>query len=113
MNMKGKVIDTKSCLIRDKVIESEFPIQDIVNFDDCCVLLLDIPEGHVLVSRNVLSYDVHGNELWRIEPDSFRPKFPYVSISKEERVLKATNFSTNQMVIDPYTGEVIRTIWVR
>ena len=96
-----------------KESEFEFPVIQFLKFETVFVVLLQIPNGHPDVSRNVRAYDLKGNEVWRIKSDEYNPNFGYVGISKDNGKLRVINFSTIQLLIDPVDGSVLKQEWVK
>ena len=100
-----------STLKKDSLTVKEFssPIQKIIDFDSCAVVLLD-RDFYDRDNENVFCIDESGKTLWQV------PKFEYaydrsrfVDISKDSDNAKLFNWDSSWTIIEPTTGNVITT----
>lgn len=99
-----------SILINEsQTIYLPYKIESFLVFDKIIVLLFQIEENDFDFNRNIIGYNESGNEVWKIKADL--SNYRYVGINRERKKLVAVNFSTNTLIINPETGEVLKEEW--
>ena len=99
-----------SILINEnEILYLPYKIEAFLVFDKTIVLLFQIEKNESDFSQNIIAYNKLGKEVWKIKADSSNNR--YVGINREKKLLTAVNFSTNTLIINPETGEVLKEEW--
>lgn len=106
-----KIENKKLKLIRnevEKLVIFDFPIRQVIKFHDCFVVRLE-PDIGQIYNENVFGISHEGKILWQIESISLvYEDSPYTGIGKEGEKAKLCNWDGTDLLIDPYTGKIIK-----
>ena len=90
-----------------KVIEFEYPIDQIVVYKKAIVVLLN-HDFYKVNNENVFCIDHKGNLLWQVPSFEYIDKrSPFVGIRREGENVKLFNWSGEFVVIEPLSGKII------
>ena len=94
-------------------LDFEYPIKEVLIVKDVIIITVESPVG-IIYSNNVFAIRLNGDFLWRIGEvqlyDWGSIDCPYNgAIVNEENELVLFNWCDTAVVVNPYTGEVIRT----
>ncbi|GEM_PF-2165319 len=98
-------------------VQLDKPVVQYLIVDDKVIVLLNSDEydkGDMLVGRNVLAYDLEGNQLWRVPDHGLRrpanPKVPdaYFGIYLDEKGKLWGETPGVDIEIDPKTGKLLK-----
>lgn len=90
----------------------EYPIDKVLETEGVLIVLLDIPNG-VFYHRNVFAFDVTGDYLWQMTDvelyytTTWCPFTGVIINDKKELVL--FNWCDTAVIVEPQTGNIIRT----
>ncbi len=96
----------------DNSIDFEYPIEEIFEVDDILVVILKIP-NNVRDRRNVFAFSRTGDFLWQIKDVSLYSNGSSCSfvgaLINNQSELVLFNWCDTAVIVDPNTGDVIRT----
>jgi hypothetical protein len=97
----------------EKIIIFDFPIRQVIKFHDCFVVRLE-PDVGQIYNENVFGISNEGKILWQIETMSHVYKdSPYTWLGQEGDIAKLSNWDGADLVIEPYTGRIIKKSYSR
>ncbi|NCD70673.1 hypothetical protein GSY63_14995 [Mucilaginibacter sp. R11] len=94
-------------------LDLEHPIKEVLQIDNVIVIILE-PPANIIYNYNVFAFSTIGDFLWRIEDVKLYYRgsddCPYTgSIINNDGELVLFNWCDTAVIINPLTGEVIRT----
>ena len=92
-------------------LDFEYPIKEVLIVKDVIIITVESPVG-IIYSNNVFAIRLNGDFLWRIgevKLNSSGEECWYVGSTIIDDELVLTNWCSTAVVVNPYTGEVIRT----
>lgn len=96
-----------------KYVEFDFPVSQVIEFDEVLVVLLELPT-QVLFNENVFGVSKGGKILWQISPEKLvYDNSPYVELSRLGEVARLQNWDGLVLHVAPSTGNVIDRIYLR
>lgn len=108
-NNKLKLLSSQGEII----INFNFLIRQVIKFDDCFVVRLEPDTGQVY-NENVFGISNDGKVLWQIEPmQHVYNDSPYTGLGKEDDLAKLSNWDGTDLIIEPYTGKIIKKNYSR
>lgn len=104
--------DNKVLFTENISVDFEYPIENVFEVDDILIVLLEVP-NNVSDRRNVFAFDRLGDFLWQIKdvPLYYNgDSCPFVgALINDQNELVLFNWCDTAVIVDPRTGDVIRT----
>jgi hypothetical protein len=100
----------KDLIISKRRFQMDYPIKDIVEYDDLIVILYEYSsfEG-VGQFSNLFAVDRDGNEIWRADHPTTDSSSAYVRITSSDPLV-VSNFTSYQCTIDVNSGRIVDTV---
>lgn len=97
----------------EKIISFAYPIRQVIKFNDCLVVRLESDIGQIY-NENVFGISNEGKVLWQIEPmPHVYNDSPYTGLGQEGNSAKLSNWDGTDLIIEPYTGRIIKKSYSR
>lgn len=94
-------------LTDEKIIIFDFPIRQVLKFNHCFVVRLE-PDIGQIYNENIFGISNEGKILWQIEPLSHvYEDSPYTGLGQIGNLAQLCNWDGADLIIDPYTGQII------
>ncbi len=88
-------------------------IKQIIEFDQMVVVRLQ-PNIAKFINENIFGVSYSGKIKWQIATRKYVfEKSPYTNISKDGQMLKAHNWDGTDLLIDPVTGDILKSSYSR
>ena len=102
-------IKGKDLLVENRAIwSSQFPIAQIIAFDESIVVRVEAPLGTKSQNENVFGISWDGEELWQVPHDTYvYEDSPFTNLSYEAGMVKLTNWDGTNLLLDPTSGKII------
>jgi len=94
-------------------LDFEYPIKKVLQVG-CTVIILIEPPASIIYNHNVFAFSITGDFLWRIGDVKFyywsSGNCPYIGlIVNNDGDLLLFNWCDTAVIVNPLTGEVVRT----
>ena len=92
-----------------EVIKSfTFEIRNIIELDDGCIVIFDVPFDNDIEKNNILRVDASGNVVWTIDNSGYSNNiYPFEQMTLSDGWLYATDFYARRFKIDIKTGKIV------
>ena len=89
-------------------VELPYEIKQVEQFDNNLVVRLKIPLG-IRFNENIFGISYEGKILWQIEPRKHPTSVsPYTNLAREGDSVYVFNWDGTDLVLDPYTGKILK-----
>lgn len=100
--MTIKFIENKIYNQEKLIYTFDFPIKQVVEFEDCFIVLLK--RGKNIPINNVFGLNTQGDILWQFKKDSSL-KSSFVELKRDDKNVALLNFDGTKISVVPLTGE--------
>ena len=96
-------------IVNGKVIKCfKFEIQNIIEYGDEFIVLLEIPFDNNIEKNNILRVAASGNVVWTIENSGYsNNSYPFEQMTLRDGWLYATDFYARRLKVDIKTGKIV------
>ena len=96
-------------IVNGKVIKCfKFEIQNIIEYGDEFIVLLEIPFDNNIEKNNILRVAASGNVVWTIENSGYSNNiYPFEQMTLRDGWIYATDFYARRFKIDIRTGKIV------
>ena len=96
-------------IVNGKVIKCfKFEIQNIIEYGDEFIVLLEIPFDNNIEKNNILRVAASGNVVWTIENSGYSNNiYPFEQMTLRDGWLYAIDFYARRFKVDIKTGKII------
>ena len=96
-------------IVNDKVIKCfKFEIQNIIEYGDEFIVLLEIPFDNNIEKNNILRVAASGNVVWTIENSGYSNNiYPFEQMTLRDGWIYATDFYARRLKVNIKTGKIV------
>ena len=87
----------------------EYPIRQVLDYNDVFVVLVRSPIGGAIYNENVFGVSKRGEIVWRVPRFEWvKGNSPYTEMHKSGDLVRLWNYRCTNIFLDPLTGRFIR-----
>ena len=96
-------------IVNGKVIKCfKFEIQNIIEYGDEFIVLLEIPFDNNIEKNNILIVAASGNVVWTIENSGYSNNiYPFEQMTLRDGWIYATDFYARRLKVNIKTGKIV------
>ena len=96
-------------IVNGKVIKCfKFEIQNIIEYGDEFIVLLEIPFDNNIEKNNILRVAASGNVVWTIENSGYSNNiYPFEQMTLRDGWIYATDFYARRLKVNIKTGKIV------